>query len=89
MKLRGKSYDQFFSTCSPVTRNQFWGLVLLGASLIMCGLGLLATVLSRFSFQSMDGLEVVALLFPFAICGAIIYFGVLHIKRAFAGKHSG
>jgi len=88
MKLGGQSYDEWFAAGSPVNRVQFWGLVVVGGSLIIVGFALLATVLSKFPPQSLDTLEVIVLLLPLGICSAIIYFGVLHIKRAFVGGHT-
>ena len=85
---RGKSYDEFFASHSPVNRLQFWGFVLLGGGFIATGLALLAIVLSRFSFKSLDALAMIVLLVPCGISGAIICFGVLHIKRALVGRHS-
>jgi hypothetical protein len=89
MKPSGKSYDEFFAARSAVTRIQFWGLVLVGGSLITTGFALLAMILLKLSPDPLDaGFAIIWLFLPVGICGAIIYFGVLHIKRALVGTKS-
>ena len=85
-RVWGKTYDEWFSARSPANPVQFAGLLVLGVALIGCGAYLLALIFSRFPLSSLDPTTTVILLIPFCVCFAIIYFGVLHIKRAFAGR---
>ena len=84
--LGGKTYDEFFASHSPVTRVQFWGLLLLGGTLITGGLTVLLMVLSQLSLATLDAFDAIILVIPLGVLGAIIALGVLHIKRAFAGR---
>jgi hypothetical protein len=85
-RMLGRTYDEWFSAGSPVSPLQFAGLLVLGVALIACGVSLLVTLVSRFPPSSLDPTTTVILLFPFCVCFAIIYFGVLHVRRAFAGR---
>jgi uncharacterized membrane protein YhaH (DUF805 family) len=85
--LWGRSYDEFFASRSRVSRLQFWGLVLLGISLIAIGLGLLTMIVSKLNLKSLDGLGIIVLIIAVVIDGGIVTFGVLHIRRALAGRH--
>ena len=84
--LKGRTYDQFFRSRSPVTPIQFWGLILLGGCLTVAGFTFLAVILSDVSLSSLDVMTIVVLLVPVGICGATIYLGVLYIRRALARK---
>ena len=44
----GRAYDAWFGSRTPVTGTQFWGLLLLGGTLIAGGLTVLLTVLSKY-----------------------------------------
>jgi hypothetical protein len=83
-----RTYDKFFASRSPVSVVQFWGLMILGGNLIAAGLGLLALFLLKISKESLDAFGMIMFLIPTGICGAIIWLGILHIRRAFAGRHS-
>lgn len=83
----GKSYDEWFAARTPTTRVQFLGLLLLGGMLIAGGLSVLVLMWSKvLSDPLLDGFVIVLL----SLCSvpglAVIYFGVLHIKRALAGR---
>jgi hypothetical protein len=80
-----QSYDQFFTANSRVTTVQFLGLLVLGGSLIAAGVSVLLIVLSH-SGSSVGVFEGLVLLFVFGICASVVYFGVMHLKRAFAGR---
>jgi len=83
----GKTYDAWFGSRTPVTRTQFWGLLLLGGTLITSGMTVLLTVLSKFPLATLDAPTAIIAVLPAAlISGGIIAFGVLHIRRAFAGR---
>lgn len=84
--LTGKGYDEFFASRSRVSRLQFLGLILLGAGLITSGITLLVMTLLKVSLEPLDAFEVVVLLLCAAPCFAIMYFGVLHIRRALVGR---
>jgi cytochrome b subunit of formate dehydrogenase len=84
--LRGKNYDEFLVERSRVPPLQFWGLVLLGVSLIITGIGMMMLFVLRVSSGPFDSIRAFALLFPAAICAGIIYLGVLHVRRALAGR---
>lgn len=83
-----RTYDQFFASRSRVRGIQFWGLMILGGPLIAAGLGLLALFPLKISKESLDAFGMIVFLIPGGICGAIIWLGILHIERAFAGRHS-
>jgi hypothetical protein len=85
--LTGKGYGEFFASRSRVSGLQFLGLILLGAGLITSGTTLLVMTLLKFSLESLDAFEVVVLLICTSPCFAIMYFGVLHIRRALVGRH--
>jgi hypothetical protein len=82
--LRGQTYDEFFSSKSPVSRLQFAGLLVLGGALVTCGVSLVVMILSNFPFASLDFTAAIILVACLCVPIAIIYFGVLHIRRAFA-----
>lgn len=81
------SYDRFFSSNSRPTRVQFWGLIILGGNLVVLGTALLFAVLSKTAKPPLDSGEGMILLFGVGISGSIIWFGVFHINRAFAGQN--
>jgi hypothetical protein len=85
-RLGYQTYDQFFISTSPTTTIQFWGLVVLGGSLIAAGLSLLFMVLSKFSGAPFGTFEGLVLLFVLGICASFVYLGVVHLKRAFVGR---
>jgi hypothetical protein len=85
-RVWGRTYDEWFCARSPVSPVQFAGLLILGIALIVCGVYLLVLLVSRFPPSSLDPTTTVILLIPFGVCFAIIYFGVLHVRRAFAGR---
>jgi len=78
--------DEFFAAHSRVTRLQFWGLILLGESFVTGGCGLFVMMVRKVSPDPLDVSKVIFLSVPTAIFGSIVYFGILHIKRAFAGR---
>jgi hypothetical protein len=80
------SYDKFFAGRFRVTGLQFWGLILLGMSFVSGGCFLLVMMVWKVSADPWDGWKVIILFVPAAIFCSIIYFGILHIKRAFAGR---
>lgn len=80
-----KSYDEFFAARSRVSRLQFWGLVVLGGWLIATGLTVLIYIVTMVSSEPVDAFELL-LLFPVGICCAIIYLGILHLRRALVGR---
>jgi len=84
--LLTRTYDEFFASRTPVTNSQFAGLILLGGALILSGVVLFTAIVSRLSGASWGGVEAGVLLFALVICGAIVCFGILHFKRAFAGR---
>jgi hypothetical protein len=81
------AYDHFFMAHSRTTTVQFWGLVVLGVSLIAIGVSLLLTIMSHFSGSPAGLFEGLVLLLVLGICASLVYFGVMHLKRAFAGRH--
>lgn len=87
MMFRRHSYDRFLVARTVPTRVQFWGFLILGASLVVTGFALLLMFVSRFSLKTISALDVLTLMIPLGICGAIVYFGLLHIKRALVGGH--
>lgn len=84
--LNGKNYDEFLGERSRVPALQFWGLALLGVSLIITGIGMMTLFVLRASSGRFDSIGAFALVFPAAICAGIIYLGFLHIRRALAGR---
>jgi hypothetical protein len=85
-RTSGKSYDEWFTARTPATRVQFLGLLPIGAMLIATGLSVLVVMWSKGLSDPVDGF-VIILLSMCSIPGlAIIYFGVLHIKRVLAGR---
>jgi hypothetical protein len=81
-----RSYDQFFMAHSRATTVQFLGLVILGGSLIAIGASLLLTILSHLSGSPVGFFEGLVLLLVLGICAAFVYFGVMHLRRAFVGR---
>lgn len=84
----GKSYDEWFAASTPATRVQFLGLLLLGTTIVASGLTVLVLIWSKaFSDPLLDGF----LIAVFFVCSipalAVVYFGVLHIKRALARRN--
>jgi hypothetical protein len=45
LRLRGTNYDKFLVSQTPVTLVQFWGLLIIGGSLVLFGLLPLALIL--------------------------------------------
>jgi hypothetical protein len=82
----GRTYDAWFDSRTPVTRTQFWALLLLGGTLITSGMTVLLKMLSKYPLATLDAPSAIILVIPVGIVGAIIAFGVLHIRRAFAGR---
>ncbi len=80
------SYDRFFAGHSRVNGIQFWGLNLLGGTFVAGGCGLLVILVRKVATDPLDVWELLLLSIPVAICCSIIYFGILHIKRAFAAR---
>lgn len=85
--MRRKSYDEFFASKLPVTSVQFFGLVLLGGGLIASGVTLFVLALLKISPELRNVSGVVVLLVPTVISAGIVYLGLMHIRRAFAGRH--
>jgi hypothetical protein len=83
----GRTYDAWFGSRSPATRTQFWGLLLVGGTLIAGGLKVLLKVLSKYPLATWDASTAIVVLLPASVIfGGIIAFGVLHIRWAFAGR---
>jgi hypothetical protein len=84
----GKSYDEWFAARTPATRVQFLGLLLLGATIVASGLTVLALIWSKAFSDPLLGGFVIAIS---SICSipalVVVYFGVLHIKRALARRN--
>ncbi len=81
-----RTYDEWFTGRSPVTTTQFCGLMVIGSSLLLGSISF-AVVLFR-GLRSSVGIADGLLMLPgLAICVSIGYFGILHIKRAFVGRH--
>lgn len=82
-----RTYDVWFGSRTPVTGTQFWGLLLLGGTLIAGGLTVLLTVLSKYPPATWDASTAIIVLLPATVVfGGTIAFGVLHIRRAFTGR---
>ena len=84
--LRGKSYDEWFASHSPVTRVQFCGLILLGGMLMASGVTLLVVTWLKVSSESLDVFAIAVLSVLSIPSIAIAYFGFTHIKRALSGN---
>jgi hypothetical protein len=82
----GKTYDEFFASKSPVNSIQFWGLVILGLSLIASSLGLLIKAVFIFGNTPSRTDGIFAILIVSSVSLSIGYFGYMHVKRAFRGK---
>jgi hypothetical protein len=83
----GRTYDAWFGSRTPVTRTQFWGLLLVGGMLIIAGSSVLLIVLSKNPIAKWDASTLIFVVLPAGVIfGGIIAFGVVHIKRAFAGR---
>jgi hypothetical protein len=82
----GRTYDQFFASKSRVVGVQFWGLILLGGSLLLLAATLMVRALGYVSRSRLGIGEVILLFVILAIAGPIAAFGMLHIRRAFAGR---
>ena len=87
-RMFGKSYDEWFASHAPVTRIQFWGLLLLGIMLIAAGLSLLVLIWSKAMSNQVDVFVILGLSIISIPSVAAIYFGGMHIKRALAGRHN-
>jgi hypothetical protein len=83
-----KSYDEWFASHAPVTRVQFWGLLLLGIMLIAGGLSVLVLMWSKGLSERLDAFVILVLSVVSIPSIAMIYFGGMHIKRALAGRHN-
>jgi hypothetical protein len=81
-----RTYDAWFDSRTPVTRTQFWGQLLLGGTLISSGMTVLLMVLSKYPVATLDAPTAIILVIPVGIFVAIVAFGVLHIRRGFAGR---
>jgi hypothetical protein len=82
-----RSYDRFMLSRRPVSSIQFWGLILLGGSLLLVSSTLMLYTLSYLSHSRFGVAEAFLLLFTLGIAVPIAALGGLHIRRAFAGKH--
>ena len=80
--LRSKSYDEWLVSRTPATRIQFWGLLLFGSILIAGGLFLLIPVWWKGSSDPLDVFAIALLSMCSIPSLAIIYYGLLHVKRA-------
>jgi len=77
-----RTYDEWFTGRSPVTTNQFWGLMVIGGGLLLGSISF-SVVLFR-GLKSPVGIADGLLVLPaLAICVSIGYFAFLHLKRAF------
>jgi hypothetical protein len=83
-RLNG-SYDAFFSGRSRISRVQFWGLLLLGLNLAALGIAVVAAVARKFAKPNINIGDGLILLPGVAVCAFVVYFGFLHLKRAFSG----
>ena len=82
----GQTYDKFFASKSRVDGVQFWGLILLGGSLIGGAIFVVVLTLSRLSHSMFGIAEAILLLVILAICIPVAVFGALHLRRAFEGR---
>ncbi len=85
--LLGQTYDKFFVSKSRVEGVQFWGLILLGGSLIVGAIFVVVLTVSSLSHTRLGVAEAIVILVVLAICIPIGAFGALHMRRAFAGRH--
>jgi hypothetical protein len=85
-RLGHGTYDQFFTSGSRPTPIQFWGLVVLGGTLIAGGVSLLFTVLTKLAGASSGPFAGMVFLIVAGISASFVYFGAMHLKRAFVGK---
>ena len=81
-----QSYDNFFMSDLPVTWVQFWGLMILGCSLIASGVSLMLLARSALSKSHFGIFEGAILVLITAMAGCFIHFGVMHIRRALLGR---
>jgi cytochrome b subunit of formate dehydrogenase len=80
-KLRGRTYDEFFDSRSPVSKVQFWGLILLGGGLMVSGAVILMMLLS--ALRPISFTKLIVVIISSALWILFIYFGLAHVKRAF------
>lgn len=80
------SYDKFFVSHSRPTTIQCWGLAFIGLSLLVSGLLLLIVGLGHLADSPRGWFEGITLGVLVAICCSFIYFGVMHLRRAFEGR---
>ena len=81
-----QSYDDFFDSHSRVTGIQFWGLTVIGFSLIASGCLFFLLSMWRIWAVEFDIFKLLIILMLFVISAGVVLFGVYHLKRAFAGR---
>jgi hypothetical protein len=75
------SYDAFFKSRSPVSRLHFIGLCLIGGNLILGGTTILCMLVAALWPLSIS--KVLVFFLSSMLYALIVYFGLLHLRRAF------
>ena len=81
-----RTYDEFFVGATRVTTVQFCGLLILGVSLIGIGFTIAFAIIPRFAGTSPGFFEGLVLFLVLGISGSFVYLGIMHLRRAFAGR---
>jgi hypothetical protein len=83
-KMKIHPYDEFFRSRNRVTGIRFIGLLILGISFTAAGLFTLTMLILKVKSWGLSGFFLMGL--GIGILGPVVYFGWLHLRRAFAGR---
>jgi hypothetical protein len=83
-KIIPGTYDGFFRSRTRVTVVQFVGLLIIGGTLICGAIITLCVFILRFWGQGSSGIAIICLVVAMML--PIMYYGFMHIRRAYRGR---